>query len=438
MLSAYIVPHPPLALSEIGRGEEKKISSTVNGFRTVARKIAEDKPQTIVIISPHSVFMEDAFYIAGGMGGRGSMAKFGSTSPWVYYEYDTELAMELVNICREQEIPNVYTREMAGTLDHGAVVPFTFINEAIPPKNTIAAYRILRVSPAFLGDDMLVKMGRAIERAAANIGRKIVVIASGDLSHKLTVDGPYGYDKEGAIFDKEVTYVMKSGDLKGFCHIRKELAEAAAQCGLNGFIMLYGALKDYKVKPDFISYEGPFGVGYSVCAFSIEDLYVRTARKSLESYVKDGKLLAVDLAEYPHRMLSHKAGAFVSIKKNGILRGCIGTIMPTEANVVEEIIHNAISAGIYDDRFKPVIEDELPLLSYSVDVMSEPEIASREELNADRYGVIVESGNKKGLLLPGLNGIDSVDTQIVIALKKAGISPNESYRISRFTVERHT
>jgi AmmeMemoRadiSam system protein A len=168
-----------------------------------------------------------------------------------------------------------------------------------------------------------------------------------------------------------------------------------------------------------------------------EDPYVKLARESLETYVKTGKVLKVP-DDLPKEMLEKRAGVFVSIKKRGQLRGCIGTFMPTKKNIAEEIIRNAISAGCEDPRFSPVEPEELPELVYSVDVLTKPEpVDSPDKLDPKKYGVIVKKGARTGLLLPDLEGVDTVEKQLEIALRKAGIRPDEDYEIFRFEVVRH-
>jgi AmmeMemoRadiSam system protein A len=142
----------------------------------------------------------------------------------------------------------------------------------------------------------------------------------------------------------------------------------------------------------------------------------------------------------PPELTGQKAGAFVSIKKDGQLRGCIGTILPVRESLAEEILYNAVSAGTGDPRFSPVTEAELAELVYDVDVLSVPEpIAGTEQLDVKRYGVIVESadGNRRGLLLPDLAGVDTVAKQVDIARKKGNIAPGEQVKLYRFTVTRH-
>jgi AmmeMemoRadiSam system protein A len=137
-------------------------------------------------------------------------------------------------------------------------------------------------------------------------------------------------------------------------------------------------------------------------------------------------------------MLEERAGVFVSIKKDGELRGCIGTTTPTRENIAEEILSNSVSAAVRDPRFEPITEGELDSLTYSVDVLAAPEpISSPDELDVKRYGVIVSSGGRRGLLLPDLAGVDTPEQQIDIARRKGGIGEREPYGLERFEVIRH-
>jgi len=163
---------------------------------------------------------------------------------------------------------------------------------------------------------------------------------------------------------------------------------------------------------------------------------VQLARRTIESYVRDGEIIEPPEVLSPE--MQPRAGAFVSLHRGGDLRGCIGTIEPVHANVAEEIIANAISAATRDPRFPPLREHELADLEISVDVLGAPErVSSMAELDPRRYGVIVESGWRRGLLLPDLEGVDTVDMQVGIALQKAGIRPDEDYTLYRFEVKRY-
>lgn len=430
MISAVIMPHPPIARAMVGRGEEKKIQSTLDAYRAASRQIAQDAPETIVIISPHNIFFRDAFYISPGEVYTDSLSRFGASADRVSIPYDTELRDEIIRLCDDKGIPKVSSTRYAGEPDHGSLIPLLFVREAYTD------FRVVRIAPSMLSDNMLMEMGRIIERAAAHLGRRMTLIASGDLSHKLLPEGPYGFVKEGPEFDRKVTGMMRSGNLKAFREFSPDFRDRCAECGLPGFIMLSGALENYHVEPDFLSYEGPFGVGYAICTFAIEDACVRLAKDSLEKYIRTRTLLKRP-DNLPEWMTAQRAGTFVSLHKHGDLRGCIGTISPWSDCVADEIIALAVEAGTRDPRFYPVTAEELPELEYNVDVLSEPEPAERDQLDARRYGVIVTLGSRRGLLLPDLEGVDTPGQQISIALRKAGIRPDEPYKLERFTVERH-
>ncbi len=161
---------------------------------------------------------------------------------------------------------------------------------------------------------------------------------------------------------------------------------------------------------------------------------VQLAKDTVEGYVKDGK------APRPRELIpemKERAGVFVSIKKQGGLRGCIGTFEPTRPNIAEEVMANAISSATRDPRFLPVEAAELPHLEYSVDVLTSPEpVESQSQLDPKRYGVLVESGWRRGLLLPDLEGVNTVEQQIEICRQKAGIPAGQPVKLYRFEVRR--
>ncbi len=435
-MRAYILPHPPIAVPEVGGSEIEKIKETEEAFKKVGEDVRDHDPETIIIISPHNVMYRDAFCISKGMGGYADLARFGAPKPRVYYGYDTELSDEIVRLCNEEDMPVVYSPEEAETIDHGTTVPLYFIFREYEEKEP--PFMIVRISPSMLPDRDLKEMGHIIERAVAHVGRRAVIVASGDLSHKLKEDGPYGFIKEGPEFDKAVTDVMKSGKLDDFTKIDAKINDRSANCGYPGFVMLAGALRDYRITPHFLSYEGTFGVGYGICIFECENWYVRLARTSLENHIISNRMIPKEEAEqFPDFLHEERAGVFVCIKKGGMLRGCIGTILPAYEDTFVETCALAVSAGTDDPRFEPVRKDELADLEYTVDVMGTPESATIDMLDEKRYGVIVTAGRRRGLLLPDLEGVDSVEEQLEISCRKGGIFPGEKYSIERFTVERH-
>lgn len=458
IIETFIVPHPPLIVPKIGGGQEIKIQKTIDAYEKIAKRIAEIKPDTIVLTTPHSIMYSDYIHISPGRGAKGNFREFGQEQVSMEVEYDEEFVQKLSTLTEENNIPAGTLGEKNKSLDHGTMVPLYFVNKYFND------YKLVRISISGLSYIDHYRFGKCIGEAADESNKKIVFIASGDLSHMLKEEGPYGYKEEGVIFDREVTSAMKKGDFLEFLKFDEEFCESAAECGLRSFIIMAGALDGKSVKSEFLSYQGPFGVGYAVSEYTVidndetrhfdetyktneqiridalkkeEDSYVRVARQSLESYVIKHKKIK-KTQELDADLLKKRAGVFVSLKMDGQLRGCIGTISPTTDCIADEIIQNAISAGAEDPRFYPVTEEELPRIVYSVDVLGDSEpINSMDELNPVRYGVIVEKGSRRGLLLPNLEGVNTPEEQVSIALKKAGISPGENYSMERFEVVRH-
>lgn len=458
LLGAFIVPHPPLLIPEVGKGQEREIPNTMNSYQEVARRIAALKPDTIIITSPHTIMYSDYFHISSGSSARGDFDSFGAKKVSFHVDYDEEFVEALEAKAEREGLEAGTLGEKQPALDHGTMVPFYFINQFMTD------YKIVRVGLSGLSLPDHYRLGKYITQTADQLNRRIVFVASGDLSHRLKEDGPYGFAKEGVQFDKEVTQAMREGDFLKFLEFSPDFCEAAGECGLRSFVILAGALTGKQVSSELLSYEGTFGVGYAVCEFKItgeeegrhfdqiftkkqrelarerqklEDSYVHLARISLETYITTGEYAKMP-ENLPEEMMNNRAGVFVSLKKHGSLRGCIGTIAPVTENIAKEILRNAVSAAVEDPRFPPVTEKEMEELVYSVDVLADAEpIKSMDELDVKRYGVIVSSGRKRGLLLPNLEGVDTVEQQIAIAKKKAGIYDNEKFSMERFEVVRH-
>ena len=468
IVKAYVLPHPPLAV--LASEQKQQIKATLSAFEKISAEIAAIAPETIIIITPHSVVYSDYFHISPGDSASGSFARFGAPETVVQADYNTDLAGEITRVSEARGIPAGTLGEKDPDLDHGTTVPLWFINQAY------ADYKLVRISQSAMEPAAHYRLGQAIAEAVANVSTpKTVLIASGDLSHKLTDDGPYGFAKEGPEFDKHIVQALASGDFLSIFNTDDNLRERAAECGYNSIMILAGTFDGKNVSSDLVSYEGPLGVGYAVSSFEprdddpsrnilaqyeeaalerqkklrqSEDHYQALARKSLEHIVqsedilfgsaKHGGVLPVP-ENLPSEMINTQAGVFVSLHKNGRLRGCIGTIAPTTDNIAQEIIQNAINAGLKDSRFDPVTADELPLLTYKVDVLSAPEsIPDASFLDVLRYGVIVaSSAGQRGLLLPNLDGVDTVEQQIAIAMQKAGITSDTPVELERFEVVRH-
>ncbi len=459
VVSAFAVPHPPLAVAGVGRGKEELISSTLAALREVGRRIADLSPDAIVLASPHATSYYDYLHISPGPQASGDFSAFGDPDDEVEVLYDTGLAQAIEREAVLAGIPAGSQGERGRDLDHGAMVPLTFLQAAG------VRCPVVRMGLAGFSPLEHYRLGEAVNRASESLGRRVVFVASGDLSHKLSADGPYGYAAEGPVFDRLACEAFEAADFGALLEIEPALADAAAQCGLKSFLIMAGTLDGRAVDAELLSYEGPFGVGYAVASFTPgkaaperhfgdacelrardamariraeEDPWVRLARMSLESWVRDRRM--VDIPDgLPPELDRGRAGAFCSIKKDGELRGCIGTTEPTRPSLAQEIAANAVSAGTRDPRFPAVTPEELPYLVYSVDVLGEPQdIPDERELDPKRYGVIVSAPDgRRGLLLPDLAGVDTVEEQVSIARHKGGIGPDEPVSLQRFEVVRH-
>lgn len=459
MLGAIITPHPPVLLPEVGGGREREIAATDRAMRTAAETVAAWQPDVIIVSSPHTILYRDYFHIAPGDGAVGDMGRFGAPEVRIQASYDTLLREEIIRRAEAEGLHAGTLGQRDPELDHGVLIPLYYLRKA-GVRCPIVRMGLSGFSPL---DHY--RLGKCVQDAVNALGRRAVFLASGDLSHKLKADGPYGYAPEGPQFDDAVTRTMASGDFLEFLTIDPALCERAAECGLRSFQVMAGALDGLIVESQLLSHEGTFGVGYAIALFPVtgrddsrcyekdyllakndrlatrkasEDPWVKLARRSLETYVKTGQRLTSLPEDLPAEMTTQQAGAFVSLHKNGQLRGCIGTIAPTCDNLAWEIVQNAVSACSRDPRFSPVRPDELDELEYSVDVLGAPEpVDSPAALDPKTYGVIVSCSGRRGLLLPDLDGVDSVEAQLSIALQKGGIRKNEPYKIERFMVVRH-
>lgn len=469
VLASFMVPHPPLIVPEVGRGSEKQVARIIASYEKVADEIASLSPDTIVITSPHSVMYGDYFHISPGKHAKGSFARFGAPGVRFSEEYDEELVDKISEIADSEGFPCGTLGEKDRELDHGTMVPLWFI------RQKYKGAKIVRIGLSGLPLIEHYRLGMIIEEAVESLGRRAVFVASGDLSHKLQDYGPYGFAEEGPQYDSRIMDVMGRAAFDELFDFSEDFCDKASECGHRSFVIMAGCWDSRRIRTEVFSHEDVTGVGYGICSFypedgedrersflekyltkekkklsekmSVSDIYVRLARLSLETYVKTRKRISIpdDISlisndeKIPDALVNTRAGAFVSIHKFGKLRGCIGTIGPTAPSIAQEIANNAISASTRDPRFDPITEDELPMLEINVDVLGEPEdIRSKDQLDVKKYGVIVYTGDgRRGLLLPDLEGVDTVDYQVAIAMQKGGISPDEKYYLQRFEVVRH-
>ncbi|MBS4538603.1 AmmeMemoRadiSam system protein A [Clostridium sp. D2Q-11] len=459
----YLLPHPPIVVPEVGRGEEMKIIDTYRSMQRIGNEIKTKSPDAIILITPHGSMFRDALSISYGEDIQGDLSDFGVPDVSMNVNIDISLADKIHDLAVDKEIPIVKSNasllneyDSSFKLDHGAIVPLYFINKYYTD------YNIIHITYAPLSDMELYKFGMVLSEALEAMDVNALMIASGDLSHRLKDEGPYDYSPYGKQFDKEFLKLLEKGDTLGLLNMNKEVINNAGECGRRSVVIMLGALDKYQFQGELLSYEGTFGVGYGVMEFSFDNddnskldsildrkrksyenrvknsnPYVRLARENLTHYLKTGSRLTELPSYITDDMKNKQRGVFVSLKKEGELRGCIGTIFPTTESIAEEIIRNSIEAGIYDPRFFSVEKDELEDIDFSVDVLTKPEPTTKSELNPKEYGVIISKDTRSGVLLPDLEGVDTVDQQLSIVLKKAGIDENEDYDIKKFEVIRY-
>lgn len=458
-----IVPHPPIVVPEVGRQEAEKVAATREALLELGRRVRESGAQTLVVITPHGPVFQDVVAINGTAVLKGDLDRFRASQVQFKLANDLPLARGIVRqagslgltaVELDEEIARRY--QITLSLDHGVTVPLYFLRQAGVDTP------LVQVSMAFAPPEKLYLFGLAVRRAAEALGRRVALVASGDLSHRLTQDAPAGYHPAGGVFDRQVEALLAGPDAGGLLKMDQSLVEQAGECGYRTIIMMLGALDGREVAGEVLSYEGPFGVGYLVASYqpgperpglslleklqagrreeirrrrSAESYLVKLARETLENHVRG--LPPPEPGLVPEEFKG-EAGVFVSIKKHGNLRGCIGTVEPTRPSIAEEVMANAVSAGMRDPRFHPVGGEELEDLEYSVDVLypTEP-IESLDQLDPLKYGVVVRAGRRSGLLLPNLEGIDTAAEQVAIARQKAGIGPNEPITLERFEVVRY-
>lgn len=460
IISAYMVPHPPIAVHQIGRGEENKIRKTLQAYDKVGEMIADDDPETIVISSPHATLYRDWFNVSSGNRAYGDFSRFRARSVSFDVPYDTEFVKTLDALCREKDFPAGTEYDRDKMLDHGTMVPLFFL------ANHMRGIPLVRIGLSGLSLRDHYRMGMLIQQVSDILKRRVVFVASGDLSHCQKEDGPYGYKPEGPAYDEKIMHTMGTGSFNELFDYSSDFLEKAEECGHRSFVIMAGALDGLHVTPKVMSHEATFGVGYGIVSYEVDgkdtnryflkqydtkektriqnkrdhaDAYVKLALDAVDYYLKHRSYMPVP-DNLPEEMYQEKAGTFVSIHENDRLRGCIGTIRPVQKNIAQEIIHNAVSACSRDPRFNEIRNEEYPYLDVSVDVLSKPEkIHDRSLLDPVKYGVICSvPDGRMGVLLPDLEGVDTVDYQIQTACRKGDIDPDDPrLQLQRFTVKRH-
>jgi len=424
IVAGALTAHPPILLPEVGGAESQRVQATAHAMQELDAILMAAPATLAIVISPHSPSSMTSLPVRRATRVGGDLARF--RAPQVRIEADVDLDLASKLVADGQRAGFALTWAEDSELDHGVVVPLHLLPRTMKSKHCV-----------FLGVS-----GWPLQRFLAFGGwlqqwlqhRGAILIASGDLSHRLTPDAPYGFRPEGPVFDRLVIDALRGHDWQRIEGVDPDLVEEAGECGLRPLAILLGAARAAGLTSQVLSYEGPFGVGYPVVAFTgarvvldIQDL----GRRAIETYLRSHQL--IEPPEPIPMEWQAPSAAFVTLRKNGAMRGCVGSTRPTEATAAHELIRYAIASAVRDPRFHPVRLDEVPLLSIRVQLLDPAEpLTDITRIDPKTDGIIVRSGDRQALLLPGIEEIVTPEQQLRAACQKAGIDRHAALQVERF------
>jgi len=432
-----LMPHAPILVPGVGRERLAEAAATTAAMTAVAEHAVAARPHTMVLISPHSPRRPGAFGLWQGPRLRGSLASFGSPEDRVDLPVDAGFVERLA---REAARRGLKTWAIAREpLDHGAVVPLCYLAAAHWNGPTVV------LSLNYPGEGGLEALGQAIVATAQDLHQRVAIIASGDMSHRLTRTAPGGYHPDAHRFDEAFIALLRDGSFRQLPRIDAHLQEEAGEDVMDSTLVA-AAAADFRTDGHrLLSYEGPYGVGYGVAVLfdpgaggtapalmaRYEDLPAVARRAVGAEFADAGENIPFQAAG----LLTERRAVFVTLRHlQGELRGCRGRLAAKENDLVRETWQCAIAAAFHDYRFPPLTEPELAEMRFSVTVLGELEsVVSPAELDPAVYGVAVAAvDGRKGVLLPAIAGIETVKQQLAIARQKAGIEPGEWVKLQRF------
>lgn len=400
--------HAPIVVPDVaGPKEAARCRSTTRAMREVAERAVATRPDRLVLISPHSPRRRRKW---GAWSGRhqGDLSRFGTPHVRVDLPDAAEVSQAL-------DLPAISHSDHA--LDHGAVVPLSFL-QAAGWRGPTAILALPWEDPD----------SEAVGRALAALSGRTAVIASGDMSHRLRPGAPSGYHPRAASFDRSFVQAIEAGEWARLPHLPNR--DIAAEDVVDSTRVALAAAGEPR-GAEVLSYEGPWGVGYTEAVFldPAPPLYA-VARQAIRAHLTSAPFA-------PPEGGPPSAGVFVTLYRDGRLRGCIGHIEPVYDRLYVEVADVAVAAATRDPRFAPLSEDELKDVELEVSVLEPPEpIDGLDALDPHEYGVVVSRGRRRGLLLPDVEGVDTPEEQVAIARRKAGIRPGEPVRLQRFRVRK--
>lgn len=452
VLAGFFLPHSPSLIPEVSG--DKEFAPLIAEYRKMGEAIASLSPDTVIVLTPHRDAYSDYFQLADGEVGFGSFAHYGAKNITFRSLYDKEMAKTIVQLADAASFPMGLKGTQETYMDHGVMVPLYFLN--LYHRD----YRLVTVAMSGLSLADHYRAGLLIRKATDILGRRAVVIASGDLAHTLANDSLFGFREEGAKYDEIIKRILRSGNFGEALSIDRDILARAEECAHRPLAMLSGTLDRKAVEPLQLFYAEAGGTGYAMQGFRVidddnsraflelyrqkealrihdkrmnEDAIASFAREAIELYVKRKRkaLVPGELSLKPSQPL------FISLFKDGSLRGCLGTRKPRLANLGDELLEISIAAASKDPRYKPIDEGELDYLDIRVELLGPMEKTTKAGLDPKKYGIRVSLGGRSALVLPNQVGIKTGPEQYAIAVRKAQIDQEEEPRIYRFETEVH-
>jgi AMMECR1 domain-containing protein/aromatic ring-opening dioxygenase LigB subunit len=412
--------HAPIVVPDVAGARGDSCAQTTAAMRMAARRVVARGSRVAVVVSPHTP-RAAGFTILRGDRVAGDFGDFGAPGLKVDFAAASSLRAKLVDAgaCSLGADP------VRRGLDHGALVPLWFLAEA-GYDGAVLVVAFPRHTTADACDDF----GKAL----ANVDDEFALLASGDCSHRLIPGAPAGFHAQARHFDAALAEAVAAGDDRAVLRIDPELRELAAEDVVDSVMLAASATSFSARGRAVLSYEGPYGVGYLVALLDdsvLDRALVDVAHDALRAHWSRAARARFDVKTEPC------SGAFVTWRRNGELRGCVGRMNLDDASdVVEVVAELAVKAATEDPRFAPIHSDEV--VNAEISLVSKPEECSRADLDPRVFGVEVKHGFRHGVLLPDIEGVDSVDEQVTIALRKAGISSSAPYQLRRFRVRKVT
>jgi AmmeMemoRadiSam system protein A len=437
--------HAPIVVPEVGGERAPECARTTQAMSAAAARLLAHRPDVIAIVSPHAPRDPTRFGVCSDRLLQGTFGKFGVPEVEVRLPGAPDLAGALR---RSADAEGLSTCELSGRgLDHGALVPLYFVRKVGWTGPT------LLLSLPYPGTETEPAMGRALASAAEHVGLRVCVLASGDMSHRLTPGAPAGYHPQARAFDERFRELIARGELEDAVTIDATLRELAAEDVVDSCAVAAGAVDFDATGHRVLQYEGPFGVGYLEAV-----LHERAGAAGVRSGEPEDpgasaspppELLSIARASIAANLLGKRyrppalrapwrssRGVFVTLRNSGgELRGCIGHVEPMYVTLAQELAACAAASATRDTRFSPVRLDELEQLRIEISLLGSPEaVTSIAQLDPARYGVVVSAGLQRGVLLPGIDGIHTALEQVRIAAAKAGLSLGAPLDLQRFEV----